>query len=437
MPLGKVTVIEGALASGKSSVAFDLAARVGTRQPWPDGTPAVLPAADVLVISRHDEAERIVENFHPQTEGGQRLFRFTGFSMETPDVAGKSRRPVAFPFDLAALDVHLEFHTTIGVVVIDPLSDFCDTPKLLAETLHQLNALAARHRIAVIVTVPANCRTDAQGRLRVTSRWPTDAARCAWCLLPDPDDVTRRLFVAKRTNFCREPDGLAFRLEENGVAWEAQSAISPIDPLGQLSACESCLQELLSAGHLAASTLFRLGAERGFSATELRGAARRLGVSSSRIGFGGDGHWYWSLPGAGPATVAACAREMLSRTLFVDNELPPKDEVPAVDGEPEGTGSPALPGAGRERPYDRPVDPPPVAEVLDIEPEADASEDRNGTAEATGDGREARGAQPVVQPVVQPAAGRRMSRRQRRRERRRQNQALNVGRNGDALSAIQ
>src|SRR5882757_3456045 len=84
IPLGKVTVIEGAPGSGKSRVAFDLAARVGNRHPWPDGAPCVLPAADVLVISRHDEADRIAANFPPET-GGRSLFRFSGFSTETAD----------------------------------------------------------------------------------------------------------------------------------------------------------------------------------------------------------------------------------------------------------------------------------------------------------------------------------------------------------------
>jgi hypothetical protein len=182
-------------------------------------------------------------------------------------------------------------------VIIDPLSDFCATPGLLAETLHQLNSLADRARIALIVTLPASCRTDAQGRLRVTSRWPTEAARCVWCLVPDPDDPARRLFVAKRTNFCREPQGLAFRLDDGGVAWESDSAISPVDPLGQLSAIEQFLQEALFAGPLLATSVYRLGAERGFSSKQMRSAGNRLGVTSDRLGFGKDGHWWWSLPG--------------------------------------------------------------------------------------------------------------------------------------------
>ncbi len=123
-------------------------------------------------------------------------------------------------------------------------------------------------------------------------------------MLPDPNDPPRRLFVARRTNFCREPDGLAYRLNDRGVVWEAKSRISPVDPLGQLSASDLCLAELLAEGELPASTVFRLGGELGFSPKQLRAAGERLGVSSTRIGFSGKGHWSWSLPGTGPG--AAC-----------------------------------------------------------------------------------------------------------------------------------
>jgi hypothetical protein len=116
-------------------------------------------------------------------------------------------------------------------------------------------------------------------------------------VLPDPDDPLRRLFVAKRTNFCREPDGLAYRLSDRGVAWEARSRISPVDPLGQFRASDVCLADLLGDGELPASTVYRLGGELGFSPKQLRTAGKRLGVACQRIGFSGNGHWSWSLPG--------------------------------------------------------------------------------------------------------------------------------------------
>ncbi len=146
--------------------------------------------------------------------------------------------------------------------------------------------------------MPAICRVDAQGRLRATSRWPTDSVRSAWCLVRDPNDPWRRMFVARRTNFCREPDGLAYRLNDRGVvAWEATSRINPIDPLGQWSASELFVQETLKASDLPASTVFRMGAELGFTPKVLRAASKRLEVTTTRVGYSGKGHWSWSLPG--------------------------------------------------------------------------------------------------------------------------------------------
>src|SRR5215467_10398340 len=52
LPLRRVTVIEGAPGSGKSSVAFDLAARVARAAPFPDGAPNPWPRAEVLAITR-------------------------------------------------------------------------------------------------------------------------------------------------------------------------------------------------------------------------------------------------------------------------------------------------------------------------------------------------------------------------------------------------
>jgi hypothetical protein len=298
IPLGTVTVIEGAQGSGKSRVAFDLAARAAARLPWPDGTPAALPAADVLVIARHQEAGHITAQIQRSKGGPRHVYQFDGFDTTIPSADHFGRRPVSLPDDLEALEIYLECHDSIGVVVIDPLTDFCRTPRHLAETLYHLNDLAARGRLAILVTVAADCRTDAQGRLRESARSPTSAARCVWNIVRDPDDPRRRLLVARRTNFCGEPDGLAFRLDANGVAWEAESAVSALDPLGALGAADRCIHELLSSGAELASTVVRLGAEQGFSPKQLRSAARRLGVIHRRMGFSKDGHWEWSLPGS-------------------------------------------------------------------------------------------------------------------------------------------
>jgi len=297
IPLRKVTLLEGPAGAGKSQLALDLAARVTRSAPWPNGEPSSLPTADVLVVCRKNEAAAASARFERAGGDLAKLFHFCEFRTFLPADKTRETRPIAFPYDFPALEHHVEMHESFGMIIIDSLADFCRTPREVAETLVLLEELASRANVALIVTVPANCRVDAQGRLRVTSRWPTDTVRSAWCVLPDPDDPLRRLFVAKRTNFCLEPDGLAYRLSDRGVVWEARSRISPVDPLGQFRASDVCLADLLGDGALPASTVYRLGGELGFSPKQLRAAGERLGVACQRIGFSGDGHWSWSLPG--------------------------------------------------------------------------------------------------------------------------------------------
>jgi len=296
IPLRKVTLLEGPAGAGKSQLALDLAARVTRSAPWPNGQPSSLPTADVLVVCRKDEAAAASARFERAGGDLAKLFHFCEFRTFLPAAETRETRPIAFPYDFPALEHHVEMHESFGMIIIDSLADFCRTPREVAETLVLLEELASRANVALIVTMPANCRVDAQGRLRVTSRWRTDTVRSAWCVLPDPDDPLRRLFVAKRTNFCLEPDGLAYRLSDRGVAWEARSRISPVDPLGQFRASDVCLADLLGDGALPASTVYRLGGELGFSPKQLRAAGERLGVACQRIGFSGNGHWSWSLP---------------------------------------------------------------------------------------------------------------------------------------------
>lgn len=180
IPLRKVTLIEGPAGAGKSQLALDLAARVTRSAPWPSGEPSLLPTADVLVVCRPDEARTVSARF--ERAGGDRtkLFHFHEFRTFLPATGVRDTRPIVFPYDFLALEHFVEDHETFGVILIDSLADFCRTPQQLAETLVLLHDLAYRANVALIVTLPANCRIDGRGRLRVTSRWPTETVRSAW-----------------------------------------------------------------------------------------------------------------------------------------------------------------------------------------------------------------------------------------------------------------
>ena len=148
--------------------------------------------------------------------------------------------------------------------------------------------------MAVLVTVPARARIDGQGLLRVTSRWKTDASRCVWSVVADPDDPRRKMFIPRRVNFCEEFPGLEFRLSGGRVAWNASSKIDPLDPLDYWKSLEKCLNCIMQEGCVAATDVFKQGSQCGFNPKQLRSGARRLGIESHKApGFGSDGCWQW------------------------------------------------------------------------------------------------------------------------------------------------
>ena len=316
IPLGRVTLIEGAARSGKSFVALDLAARLSDRQPWPDSdgpdliigdsrvsdgeetvseSAAGPPVPTCLVISLQDSPGDTLGR-RLQLAGGNpnRVLHFSQF-FTTDSQQREAFRSARFPDDLPAVEHLLDKYNDPPLVVIDPLSDFCRTPGAMAETIHALNDLANDRCVAIVATLRATGQFDERGRLKVKSRWPTEAARCTWFVAVDPDDDSRRLFVPTRTNFCVEPMGLGFSIESGRVAWDTTTRVDFQDPLQNQSSCALWLAQLLAEGAVHAKVVYRLGGECGYTPAMLRYAGKKIGVSKQRIGCRDDGHWEWSL----------------------------------------------------------------------------------------------------------------------------------------------
>jgi hypothetical protein len=191
----------------------------------------------------------------------------------------------------------------------------------VAEALGRLNELAEKYHVAILVTLPAHCRIDGQGLLRVTSRWRTGGARCLWCVVADPEDPARRVFLSRRTNFCEEPDGLELRLEQGRVVWQPDKAVDPADPLGQHVAVQGCLKAILRNQCQPSPVVYRLGGQCGFNGKQLRAAARRLGIESHKTeGYGGDGAWVW-YTAEQRADVLANVRELAATCAHEDAEF--------------------------------------------------------------------------------------------------------------------
>jgi putative DNA primase/helicase len=379
IPFGNVTLIEGAARSGKSFVALDLAARISSGQAWPDsddldsdGTASpdlaphsVVPQSVVqrsavpqseplcLMISRqHTPGDTLGRRLELAGGDPNRVLHLSQF-LSTDSKERETLRGVRFPDDLPAIEHLLDKHRGLVLIVIDPLSDFCRAPALMTETVHALHDLMTDRNVAVVATLRATSRFDGRGRLEVKSRWPTDAARCTWFVAGDPDDDSRRLFVPTRTNFCVEPRGLRFSIESGRVVWDLAGPVDAGDPLQNLSASALWLSHLLSEGEVPAKTVFRLGADCGYTPEMLKYAARQLGVHKQRVGFGEGSHSKWSLHPAHQTLVtvrpvshilanlpAAAATPLLGQGAAPEQSpgvaAGPLDREPAAEASPGG-----------------------------------------------------------------------------------------------------
>jgi hypothetical protein len=253
--------------------------------------------AQVLLVSRGDDDPTINRRLATLGVAASRVARMGVVVSCRSDRETGERRPLELPFDLPMLRHELEVMPSIRLVVIDPLSELCETPKRLRKALRDLNELAQEFGVAIVVTLPARCRFDVRGVLRVTSRFPTEVARCVWCVVADPDNPARRLFVARRTNSFVEPQGLPFHLHEGRVVWNPAVSLDPTDPLGQEAAIRDCVATLLEEGSRRSSEIFRLGAQLGFTPQQMRSVGKLMGVVVTKsAGFGEEGYWLWTLP---------------------------------------------------------------------------------------------------------------------------------------------
>ncbi len=119
IPRGAITILDGDPGLGKSTLTLDLAARVTTARPMPDGTEGV-PGGVVLLSAEDDVARTIVPRLRAAGADCSRVVAFSAVA----DKDGKEDIP-SFPSDLSALEEAIERVGAV-LVIIDPLVAYLD-----------------------------------------------------------------------------------------------------------------------------------------------------------------------------------------------------------------------------------------------------------------------------------------------------------------------
>jgi len=320
LPLAQISLLASRPGEGKSLLTADIAARISTGSPWPDGSPC--PRGSVIFIPGEDDPAQVIR---PRLLAqGADLSKVHVLSA-VHDLAKMTNTPdLFFNLDkLAPLDNALLSLPDCKLVIFDPISAFfagfdIRQDFIIRKYLASLVHLAQRHGPAILLVHHLRSRNSGSADQRLLGGQAlASISRNIWHLLRDPQNKSRRLFLAGKSNFAPESSGLSFTLSSTDssatatipsapkLTWElapidmnADQALAtlprPGPPPIEREAAESWLKSLLSEGPLTAGEI-RIECEcAGLFYRTVQRAADHLNIQRHRATP--LGQWTWQLP---------------------------------------------------------------------------------------------------------------------------------------------
>ncbi len=220
LPAGKLVVLDGDPGTGKSTLMMDLAARLSTASPMPDGyRPTV--ATNVVLLSAEDAAD---DTIRPRLDaaGGDpaRVVIFDGVWKPRDEERADDMvmRPPSLPIDLDRLETLVRTEKA-GLVAVDVLNAFLSAKvdghrdQDIRTALMPLARLAEATGACVAVLRHLNKSGGGNPLYRGGgSIGIIAAARVGLLAAPDPDDESRRILAVSKSNLAAPAPALAYRL---------------------------------------------------------------------------------------------------------------------------------------------------------------------------------------------------------------------------------
>lgn len=300
-----LNVLAGNPGVGKSFLSVDIACRLSTGAPWPDGA-GKAPRGNTLIVSAEDDPG---DTIRPRIDahGGDpaRIHLVTAQLAERPDLL-----QIDLDFDLLE---NLVRESGATLVIIDPILSYlsdkvnANAEREVRRALNPLNAVARRTGACILALSHLNKKTDLDAMYRVGGAMAfVGLTRNALLATEDQHDPGRFILSTLKLNAAKKPTGLAYRIipvkegsEQGRLVFDDTPVVAtPNELLGAgdhsaLDRAVSFLQDVLKDGPVSAEDATALATAGGLSLRTIERAKKRLRVVSKK----GAGGWAWELPG--------------------------------------------------------------------------------------------------------------------------------------------
>ncbi|QDU21800.1 AAA family ATPase [Urbifossiella limnaea] len=302
IPRKAVTTLDGDPGQAKSTVAYDLIARVTGGRPMPNCTGSSPPAGAVLIGAEDGLGNTVRPRLQAAGADLRKVYVY--------DRRQFADRPLVFPDDIGVVEDAAR-EVGAGLVVIDPFTAFLSGPanseRAVRAAVGSLVGLAERLDLGVLLLRHLSKGGGSNPLYRgLGSIGVVAAARSALLAAPDPnaDDPFQHVLTQVKTNLSAAP-GLVYRtVKRDGVVtveWLGESPSTAGDLTGGRAA-HSLLREgayvlysLLADGPVWAADVYKLAARGGVARRTVERAKALLRVRSRKDGSGRGSRWYWEL----------------------------------------------------------------------------------------------------------------------------------------------
>jgi hypothetical protein len=293
IPYGKLTVVQGDPASGKTTFVLNVAALLSVGQSMPEsgGTPQ---KAAVLYQSAEDSAE---DTMKP---------RLICAGADCGNIAFIDETDGALSLDSPRLESAI-IETGARLLVLDPLQAYLGESGELNRAdgirpmLKRLSAVAERTRCAVVIIGHMNKTSGAKGLYRgLGSIDITAAARSVLLVGRSRHNPQIRVMAQIKNSLAQEGAAIAFEINENsGVHWIGTYDVSVEELLlgtitqdndSKTELAQRILRDTLRTGETLCRELYAKCSEKGVSKRTVDQAKKQLDIKSIRRA----GSWYWT-----------------------------------------------------------------------------------------------------------------------------------------------